>query len=354
MSNMLSFTRFAGSRNFADLVSPNYNDRKDYMYSFTVFVSVMASLLFVWAVALIILKYEGERVGCASGRPFHVTKEQTTAQSSSSTIIDLDSSIDSTSDVELLDEQRSTNESLKGTSEDRIKAIMRRQRRTRIAFFVSGLVVLVCAVLLLVFSFSSIRQSTKKADELFGVSQDLIDQVKTSVNTVMSASDYANEAFTSTSWDFNEICPNFTSIESLGVDLKDLTAVLGTEFNKLQSMMISNMTNINQTLSMVQDTLDKIQGATEKADEKLWIFAAVVLFIFVVTAAVLVTAVLIWTGKRRVRFEKRIVYGVLPFLIIVAVMCWILAAVAAISTLVSAGILVIFVLGDMYLFCFTN
>jgi cytochrome c-type biogenesis protein CcmH/NrfG len=351
---MLSFTRFAGSRNFADLVSPNYNDQKDYTYGFTVFVSIMASLLFVWAAILIILKYEGERVGCASGRPFQVTIEQATAQSSSSTIIDLDSSIDSTSDVELLDEQRSTNESSKGTREVKMKAIVRRQRRTRIAFFLSGLVVLVCAALLLVFSFSSIRQSTKKADELFAVSQDIINQVKTSVKTVLSASDYANETFASTSWDFNQICPNFASTESLGVDLKELTAVLGTEFNKLQTTVNSNMTNINQTISLVQDTLDKIQGAIEKTDENLWILPAVVLFIFVVAAAVLVTAVLTWTGKSRINFEKRIAYGVLPVLIIVAVICWNLAVGAAISTLVSAGRVVNLLLGNVDLFCFAN
>jgi hypothetical protein len=253
-----------------------------------------------------------------------------------------------------LDGQQSTNESSKRTSEEDIKTIMRREQRTRIAFFASGLVVLVCAVLLLVFSFSSIRQSTKKAEEIFDVSHDLIDQVKTSVKTVLSASDYANETFASTSWDFSEICPNFNSTESLGVDLKDLTAVLGTEFNKLQSMVISNMTSVNRTLSMVQDTLDKIQGATEKTDENLWIFSAFVLFIFVVSASVLVTAVLIWTGKSRISFEKRITYGVLPIMIIVAVMCWILAAGAAISTLVSAGTLVNLLSGDIDLFCFTN
>lgn len=352
VSKFLSVTRFSGSRNFADLVSPNYNDQKDYTHGFIIFVSVMAAFLFLWAAVLIVLKYKGERVGCASGRPFQTTKEQAVGQSSSTTVIDMDSSsTNSSNDEELLDEQRSTTES-KGTSECKIKAIRRRQRRTRVAFFVSGLVVLACAALLLVLSFSPIRQSTKNVGELFDDSQDLIDQVKTSVRTVVSASNHANETFFSTSWDFNMICPNFENATSLGVDLEELTGVLSTQFNKLRTEVTMHANDFNQTSSLFQGTLNKVQGATEKTDENLWILAALILFVFVVTTAVLVTAALTWTKNSRLSFEKRIAYGILPFLVIVAAVCWIIAACAAISTLISAGMAGL--LREIQSICFTD
>lgn len=351
VSKFLSVTRFSGSRNFADLVSPNYNDQKDYTNGFITYVSVMAAFLFLWAAVLIVLKYKGERVGCASGRPFQAMKEQAVGQSSSTTVIGMDSSIVSTSDEELVDEQRSTNES-KETSEYKINAVRRRQRRTRFVFFVSGLVVLVCAALLLVFSFSPIRQSTKSVGVLLDVSQDLIDQVKTSVRTVASASNHVNETFFSISWDFNKICPNFENTASLGVDLQELTDVLGIEFNKLQTEVTRNTTGINQTLSLLHDTLDKMQGATEKTYENLWIFSAVILFVFVVTTVILVAAILTWTEKSRINVEKRIAYGALPFLVIAAAVCWIIAACAAISTLVSSGMAGL--LRDIDFFCFAD
>ena len=337
VSKFLSIARFSGSRNFTDLVSPNYNDQKDYTYGFITFVSVMAAFLFLWATVLIVLKYEGERVGCASGRPFPVVKVQAVGQSFSTTVIDMDSSTNSTNDEEeVSDEQRSTIES-KGTSKDKIKAIRCRQRRTRVAFFVSGIVVLVCVALLLVLSFSPIRQSTKSVGELLDVSQDLIEQVKTSVRMVVSASNSADETFFSTTWDLNKICPNYENTTSVGVDLKELTGALGTQFNKLQTEVTIYTIDFNQTLSMFQDTVDKMQGATEKTEENLWIFPALLLFVFVVTMAVLVAAFLTWTEKSRISFEKRIKYGILPFLVIVAAVCWIIAGCAAISTLISSG-----------------
>lgn len=167
--------------------------------------------------------------------------------------------------------------------------------------------------------------------------QGILDQVKANVKTVESASAGAKEALSSTSLDIATICPNYVDYADLGVDLPDLSAIVGRERDNLQTAITTNVTMINETLSSIQATLDRIQTAVERTDDNLWVFPAVLLVAFVTTIVALVAAILSWTGKGSTRFEKRFAYGVLPFVVVVAVVCWIIATGAAISTLISSG-----------------
>lgn len=169
----LSYTRFSGSKNFADLVSPNYNDQKAYTHGLIILVSIMGSLVLIWALVLTILKYKGESVGCASGRSFHRRKENefhvaTSDTDQSTDAEDCGASIASKS--EKFPDEDSTNEQKEENQKAFYERVHRRQRRTRIAYFVSGVCLLVCLSLLLAFSFSPIRQSAQNAGELIMVS----------------------------------------------------------------------------------------------------------------------------------------------------------------------------------------
>jgi hypothetical protein len=259
--------------------------------------------------------------------------------------------------------QNSTREP-KEFKKDPIKASRRRQQRTRIVFVSCGLAVLVCTSLLLVFSFSSFQKTVESSDQIMMVSashltqidssrqsyesqltslffakasQDIVDQVKSTVKTVESAVDYANETISNTQLNLQTVCPNYVTAEALGVNFDELAAILKEKFEMLETMGTVNMTQINRTLATVQNGLDRVRNATETTEQKMWVFPFVLLVVFITIIAMLVAAVLAWTGKSSSRFERKVAYGVLPFLIIVAFVCWLLALGAAIASLVTSG-----------------
>lgn len=167
-------------------------------------------------------------------------------------------------------------------------------------------------------------------------SQDIVNQVKSTVRTVESAIEYANETLSQTPLDLRDVCPNYVNADDLGVNLNELTVILREEFETLETVGAVNMTEINRTLATVQNGLDRAQAAIDTSDEKMWVFPLILLIIFITGTAMLVGAVLAWTGKSSSSFEKKMAYGVLPIVIIMAVVCWLLALGAAIASLVTS------------------
>ena len=153
-------------------------EQKNYTYGMVFLVTIMVTILFLWASVLIMLKYHGDTVGCAAGIPFRTStsSNQSTVRSSvshrrSSQLETLDSSsLESRTGEAIIETAQTSNRELKEYKNDPIKASKRRQRRTRIVFVFFGLVVLVCTSLLLVFSFSAFQGTLDSTDQIIMVS----------------------------------------------------------------------------------------------------------------------------------------------------------------------------------------
>jgi heme/copper-type cytochrome/quinol oxidase subunit 2 len=335
VAKFLSFTRFSGSTDFADLVSPQMNNQKDYTYGMVFLVTIMVTILVLWASVLIVLKYHGDVSGCAAGNPF-----QTSSNSSSSTqneTFDTNSLDGSRHDAEEGVPLESSVQQSKNYKKAPIKAAKRRQRRTRIVFITFGVVLLVCTALLLVFSFSSFQRTMESSDEIMTTSQDIVDQIKATVVTVESAIEYANETLSRTALDIRSVCPNFLTEEDVGVDLVNLTIIMRREFQTLDEVGAVNMTEINRTLSTVQNGLNRLRDTVDTAEQKSWMFPLVLLIVFVIGTIMLVGAMLAWTNKSSSSFERKMAYGILPIAILLAAVCWLVALGCAIASLITSG-----------------
>ena len=168
-------------------------------------------------------------------------------------------------------------------------------------------------------------------------SQDIINQVKSSVRAVESAVEYANETLSQTSLDMQTVCPNFVSEEEMGVNLNELTVLMRKEFELLESVGTENIVKVNQTLKTVQNALNRVRATVDTTDEKMWIFPLVLLIVFITGTGMLVGATLSWTGKSSSSVERKMAYVFLPILVIMAAVCWLLALGAAIASLVTSG-----------------
>lgn len=164
-----------------------------------------------------------------------------------------------------------------------------------------------------------------------------MDQIKSTVRTVESAVEYANDTFSQTTLDLRTACPNYVNANVTGINLNQLTDLMRDEFETLRTVGTVNMTEINRTLETVQNGLDRMGDAIGTTSEKMWVFPLVLLIVFITGTAMLAGLILAWTGKSSSSFERNMAYGVLPILIIVAIVCWLLALGAAIASLVTAG-----------------
>jgi hypothetical protein len=197
---------------------------------------------------------------------------------------------------------------------------------------------LACTVLLLLFSFSSFQKTIDNSDEIMITSQDIVDQLKATVMTVESAIEYANETLSQTAMDIRTVCPDYLSQQQdIGLNFPNLTIIMRDNFGTLEEIGAVNMTEINRTLATVQGGLDRVRETIKTADQKSWIFPLVLLIIFVIGTAMLVGAVLAWTGKSSSNFEKKMAFGVLPIMILLASVCWLVALGCAIGSLITSG-----------------
>ena len=363
--------RFHGSTSFADLVSPNKEDHSSYINGLILFASILGSFFMLWASILLYLKYKGQNMGCAAGIPFHMKKQGPTdrlADSHPSTDVeDFESSSTGSKKNAEADHMAltSTIESLKATDDDKTTAwVNRRQRRTRIAFFCSGIVALLCTCMLVAYSFSPIRGTIAGSDELIKVSfccpvsahfksmnvlsfvcrcfnskesRAILDEIETTVIAVSSAIDSANATVSSASFEFNEICPNYNDTVDLGVDLEALTVFVTSETDKIQSGVAGNMTKINQTLASIRGTLDKVQEATETSEDYISVLPILLICLCIAITGALAATILAWTGRKTSKFQNRVAYGLLPLFLTISVFCWVAAIAAAIGTVVTAG-----------------
>jgi hypothetical protein len=154
------------------------NEQKNYTYGMIFLVTIMATILALWASILIVLKYHGDATGCAAGKPFQTSVTESTVRTSVSHPSTQNETFDSSSlesrtphDVENNNAaQSSTEEATKGPSKDPVRVAKRRQKRTRIVFAVFGVTFLACTILLLIYSFSSFQSTIESSDDIMMVS----------------------------------------------------------------------------------------------------------------------------------------------------------------------------------------
>ena len=143
-------------------------------------------------------------------------------------------------------------------------------------------------------------------------SQDIIDQVKSTVITVDSAVAYANETLANIQLDLRTVCPNYVNAEQLGINLNELTTILREKSQALETVGEVNMTKISTTLATIQNGINRVRVAADTTEQKIWVFPLTLLVVFITVTAMLVAVVLAWTGKTSSSFEKKMAYGVLP------------------------------------------
>lgn len=214
--------------------------------------------------------------------------------------------------------------------DEKVEAIKNRARRTRIAFLLFGMGAIASIVLLIVFSFARMKESMQVGDNALFMTQEVINQLQSSLRIVESAGDYATNVVASTDFNLSELCPNMSGFESsLGVDLKKFATQALEDFNTLQTIMTQNLTAINDTVNQVQTLKNQIEVNLEYTQQYSWIAPGIFLGIALVTTVGMFGVLVAWRERSGRAVQRSMSYMTLPLLIFLSFMCWIFTMAAA-------------------------
>ena len=179
---------------FSDALSPYREVQHDYVHGLLTVAIIFAAVFVFWTFVLVVLKLKGSEVGCASGRAFQKPSSDQLSSVSSTDSESFHSSSYNDDSVQqgyemhslerVLDADRSLRSDFRSDQDSysdydsrdgwvpstgtisRQRRVSRRETRTRFAFLVFSFVALVTVPFILVFSFSPIKDATRRSDDI--------------------------------------------------------------------------------------------------------------------------------------------------------------------------------------------
>ena len=197
LGKILRAPRSGQSTSFADGVSPDQSMQEDYVRGLIVVTCIIGSFAVLWFLILLILKFKGDKVGCASGQPFRRRPEEEIISFTESSSLGEDSGYsengspdpirDATDPEDFHASEASASfdndsnyhgDGDNWSKEEEDEALnsepTEREFRTRLVFLFFCCVVLICIPCILVFSFGPMKEALQTSDNTMMVSFNII------------------------------------------------------------------------------------------------------------------------------------------------------------------------------------
>ncbi|KAG7349167.1 hypothetical protein IV203_011764 [Nitzschia inconspicua] len=387
--------------NFSYVFSPEREEQLEYVNGVMAVASVFLIVWVLWAFVLLVLKFKGKQVGCASGRAFVTarsddegekqfgdTRDDISSTSESSGVesnsskpfftdfsrqdskfsrekrrqpkIKYDDEMNLVASVTDPDDEQSTGSlsrssgwisrsysdgdgnELRSLESQRVAAkINPRENRTRICFVIFASIALLCVPLILIFSYGPMKEATDGSEQLILSIRDSMDQVEASLNSIETASRSAAEILDSTPTDLAVICPLVPAHAfeaDLGVDLSNIVRSVADEYNGLKEEVTSQLAVGNNLVDRVDTSVTNFEASVDTTEKYMWAIPALLFAIGVLSAVSILGVVMAWKEKSDFRFQRTMSWIVLPLLILASIACWMVVVFASMGSMVGTDL----------------
>ena len=171
--------------------------------------------------------------------------------------------------------------------------------------------------------------------------QGIVDEVELSLKTITALSTDAIELINTVPTDLEAICPlvNISDFKStIGVDLTEIVETIISQQYNLEEEIASRISIKQSYMDGIQEQLSTVETFADEFENFFWILPGLLLTIIGLTVTSVAGVILAWKGKSGSRFQRSLSYGVLPLLILLAIACWVLVMLFAMSTMVGTDI----------------
>ena len=339
------------SDDFAQFMDVDSNEHEKYKEGLIAIGGSILLFFVLWATILLILKCTGKPVGCAAGFTFEPLVEEvrdTNDQEDSDNHNNHQRNHSSTTDHRPSD----------GSGQEPVtrRRPSRRERISQALFFIFGAMTLVCAPLSILLVFDPLRESINEADNDIIVARDVESQIYTSLETAQTAMVLAESVAQESSVDFDQLCPTdnpaanetflqfldddeiknyFAELEAANQKLKYLATMYSNGFNETGNLFAAEMELAVDFHDRLENSLDSAERSQVEFSTYIWVIPCMVIGMACATVIAIFGVMLAMKRTSSQHFQQILSYGILPLLVITSVLAWILAAAAAVSTIVA-------------------
>lgn len=161
------------------------------------------------------------------------------------------------------------------------------------------------------------------------------------MDSIANATDGALASVESANLELETVCPNVQAedIETVvGFDLNALITSVTDEYEDTVADARAEIAYYRDWIALLEDGVLSFEDSVDKAKEWLWVVPGIICAVSIVTVASMVGVLLAWKERSGRRIQAFLSYGLLPIMMVVAVLCWIIVCVSAFGTMVGADV----------------
>ena len=344
------------------------DDDEDYERGMVMLASLFFMVVAIWIVVLLILKCQGETVGCASGNPVRSEVVSSgTKNDDGSTDVEDHAEEDRTEEVNTrrgehavmsLSSSMFSQSINNGDPGDIFSApgegstigigsvvyqIPVRQRRMQMAFGLLSLATIVCVPMILIFSFAPLKEAATDSEAFLVEARDIVNEVDASLVAIESATQNVVRIVEGVTFDINDICPaaadpTFANGE-VAEELQGMLTLFESGYQDVESRLSDAISDtVIEVSRKVSDALDVAENAYHKMDDYVWMVPGLLLVLSSLLVILSVGVFLAWKAQSNDRFQDILSYGILPFFFALSIGSWAMAAAAGLTTAASSDV----------------
>jgi hypothetical protein len=344
---------------------------KSYYAGLTFLACVYGGIYVIWCLILIWLKLHGKNsVGCASGHSFQTQADDdvisdnlhtlgTSSNKNGSNDVThntTENALDhrsQTSDSELF----STKSSLQFESEnnhrvsvsqpdrnndddeDSVKTLRsnpsKREKRTRIVFFIVGALTLICSTFIIALLYKPMNATKPQTDEILSTAINITDTIKVSIDTIIKAKDYLVSTATNSSYTAGLICPASPPEKvkkDIGIDVLQALNLLNQTSADAILHISNNISLLANMTSNLDDAINVGESFRVTIYKYIWLAPTIVVILWTLVAIVSFGVFLSSKRKSSRKIQWILSYTVLPLLFLTSTACWVSGCLLSILT----------------------
>lgn len=215
-----------------------------------------------------------------------------------------------------------------------------REKRTQVCFFFFGIIAIACLPLILALC----------VKPLVAVTEDLTfsqDEATSMFNTSMVAVEAMDESYmntianktTSLAKDLQDHCPNSALVRAIySIDLEVIFALIAPEIAEVDGRTEALIRSLQRILDQYGSVVAAADPYVSSARRYLWVPPVLLFSLSLGVGALILGVYSAWQRKSSSRYQNWLSYGVLPFVVICVLSCWVFLLGSIISTSIVSDI----------------
>jgi hypothetical protein len=122
-----------------------------------------------------------------------------------------------------------------------------------------------------------------------------------------------------------------------GIDLTEIIGSVSGQYDQLRAEVTTQLDLGNTIVDSVERVMGSLENSIATSENFMWFIPGLLFAVSALASLSILGVVLAWKDRSGIRFQGFMSWGVLPFLIVVATLCWVVVLMASLGSMVGTG-----------------